>query len=156
LARLDIRTFIRATPDRVWSVIKDLEAQRQWMVDVHELELKSEQREGIGAVVEVRSELFGFPLIHDVMEITSWEPPREMNVLHRGQFSGTGSFQLQAVPGGTVFTWIEDFEPPLGPLGELAFETIVKPHLKRVFGRSMDNVRRLAEAPEAETPPAAT
>ena len=151
MARLDIRTFIRATPDRVWDVIKDLEAQAAWMEDVRKLEVTSEKREGVGAVVEVNSDLFGFPLIHDVMEITSWEPGREMNVLHRGQFNGTGTFQLEAVPGGTVFTWIEEFAPPFGPLGELAFETIVKPHLKRVFGRSMDNVRRLAEAAEAQT-----
>jgi hypothetical protein len=146
MARLDIRTFIRATPDRVWAVIKDLSAQGEWMEDVRKLAVTSEQREGVGAIVEVRSDLFGFPLIHDVMEITSWEPAREMNVLHKGQFSGSGSFQLEPVAGGTVFTWIEDFEPPLGPFGELTFETLVKPHLKRVFGRSMDYVKRLAEA----------
>ena len=145
MARLDIRTFIRATPDRVWDVIKDLEAQAAWMEDVRKLEVTSEKREGVGAVVEVNSDLFGFPLIHDVMEITSWEPGREMNVLHRGQFNGTGTFQLEAVPGGTVFTWIEEFKPPLGPLGEAGFALSVGPHLRRVFRRSMDNVRRLSE-----------
>ena len=64
---------------------------------------------------------------------------------HAGAFTGTGSFILEVVPGGTVFTWIEEFAPPLGPLGELGFSMVVGPHLRRVFRRSMNNVRDLAE-----------
>jgi hypothetical protein len=79
------------------------------------------------------------------MEIVTWDPPRELGVAHKGQFTGTASFQLEALGGGTVFTWTEEFKPPLGPLGELAFRLIVRPHLRRVFGRSLDNVRRIVE-----------
>jgi hypothetical protein len=69
-----------------------------------------------------------------------------MGVIHRGQFSGTGEFLLDPVEGGTMFTWTEDFRPPLGRLGEGAFSLVVAPHLRRVFARSLDNVRRLAVA----------
>ena len=115
------------------------------MVDVRRLEVTSEVKSGVGAVVEVTSELFGLPLVKDVMEVTRWEPGREMEVLHRGQFSGTGVFRLEAVPGGTVFVWEEDFRPPLGPVGEAVFSLVIGPHLRRVFGRSLDNLGRLAE-----------
>ena len=145
MAHLDVRVFIRATPERVWQVISDLPAQASWMVAVRRLEVTSEARSGAGAVIEVTSELFGRPLVHDTMRITSWQPPHRYDVEHSGQFTGTGSFIIEAAPGGTIFTWIEDFKPPLGPLGELGFSLIVGPHMKRVFGRSLDNLRLLAE-----------
>ena len=146
MARLNVSVFIRATPERVWEVIADLPSQATWMVDVRKLEVVSEQRSGAGALMRVTSELFGLPLVKDTMLITTWQPPVRYDVEHKGQFSGTGAFILEPAPGGTVFRWLEEFEPPLGPLGELGFKLLVGPHLRRVFGRSLANVRRLAEA----------
>ncbi len=145
MAHLDIRKRIAASPEAVWQVLADLEHQAAWMVDVRRLDVVSEQKQGLGAVMHVTSELFGLPVVKDVMAITAWESPHRMDVEHRGQFHGTGSFVLERVPDGTIFTWVEDFQPPLGPLGEAAFALIVRPHLLRVFARSMENVRRLAE-----------
>lgn len=146
MAHLDIRKFIAASPGAVWAVLADLEHQAAWMVDVRTLDIVTEQKQGAGAVMRVTSELFGQPIIKDVMAITAWQPPRRMDVEHRGQFHGTGQFLLEPVDNGTIFTWIEDFAPPLGPLGEFVFALVVRPHLLRVFARSMENVRRLAEA----------
>ncbi len=145
MAHLDVRVFIRATPERVWQVISDIPAQASWMVDVRRLEVTSQQRSGVGTVIEVTSELSGQPLVKDTMRITDWQPPHRFDVEHIGRFSGTGSFTIEAATGGSIFTWIEDFKPPLGPLGEIGFAAALGPHLKRVFGRSLDNVRRLAE-----------
>ena len=145
MAKLDVSVFIRATPEHVWEVIADLPAQATWMVDVRRLEVTSEQRSGAGTLVQVTSELFGLPLVKDTMLITSWQPPLRYDVEHKGQFSGTGAFILEPAPGGTVFRWLEDFEPPLGSLGELGFKLIVGPHMRRVFTRSLANLRRLAE-----------
>jgi hypothetical protein len=144
VAHLEVRMFMPASPEAVWSVIEDLERQGDWMVDVRRLDVVTDQKRGVGAVLQVTSELFGQPLVKDVMAIRRWEPPMRMDVEHRGQFKGTGSFALDRVDNGTIFTWVEDFEPPLGPLGELGFVVAVRPHLRRVFGRSLGNVRRLA------------
>ena len=119
------------------------------MVDVRKLEVVTAEKQGVGAIMHVTSELFGRPVVRDVMEITRWEPPHRMDVVHRGQFHGTGSFQLEAIDPGTKLTWVEDFQPPLGPIGEIAFEAIIRPHLRRVFARSLANVRRLAESAAA-------
>ena len=146
MAHLDVRIFIAAPPERVWQIISDLEQQAAWMVDVRRLEVVSEEKRDVGAVLHVTSELFGRPLVHDVMEITRWEPPHRMDVVHRGQFTGTGQFVLEPIDNGTIFTWIEDFQPPLGPLGELGFALVVRPHLRRVFARSLGNVKRHAES----------
>jgi uncharacterized protein YndB with AHSA1/START domain len=145
MAKLDVSVFIRATPERVWEVIADLPAQASWMVDVRKLEATSEQKTGAGTVLQVTSDLFGLPVVHDTMRITTWEPPVRYDVEHGGQFTGTGAFILEPAPGGTVFRWLEDFKPPLGPLGELGFKLIVGPHMRRVFGRSLANLRRIAE-----------
>jgi len=152
MARLELRTFIRAPRERVWDIVSDLPGQARWMVDVRHLEIVSAARSGAGTVIRTTSDLFGLPLIRDVMEITAWEPPIRFEVRHRGQFHGTGAFILEPAAGGTVFIWREEFQPPLGPAGELGWKLIVGPHVRRVFARSMDNVRHLAEeaaAPEA-------
>lgn len=116
------------------------------MVDVRELRITSETKSGVGTVIELKTELFGLPLVHDVIEIVTWEPPREIGVVHKGQFSGSASFQLEPALAGTVFIWREEYKAPLGFIGELAHAQLVRPHMQRVFARSMDNVKRLAEA----------
>jgi hypothetical protein len=146
VARLVVEKRIRATPDQVWAIIEDVESHGDWMVDVRKLEFKTVQRRGAGTVVMVHSELFGLPLLHDTMVITGWEPGKRLDVRHAGQFTGTGAFELESVPEGTLFRWVEEFRPPFGQLGELAFRYVVKPHLTRVFGRSLENLRRLAES----------
>jgi carbon monoxide dehydrogenase subunit G len=146
LAHLQIQKFIAAPPERVWDVLADLEHQAAWMVDVRKLEIVTEEKRGAGAVMHVTSELFGLPLVRDVMAITAWEPPRRMDVEHRGQFHGSGQFLLDPAANGTIFTWIEDFAPPFGPLGEAVFALVIRPHLLRVFARSMRNFARLAGA----------
>jgi uncharacterized protein YndB with AHSA1/START domain len=151
MAHLDLRTFIAAPPESVWDVLADLDRQRDWMVDLRRLDIVTEQHRGEGVVMDVTSELFGRPIVKDVMAITRWEPPHRMDVEHRGQFHGWGQFLVERVENGSIFTWIEDFKPPLGRLGELAFTLVVKPHLASVFRRSMANVKRLAEA-RAGTP----
>ncbi len=150
MAHLEIRRLIAASPDAVWAVLADLEHQGAWMVDVRKLDIVTAEKQGVGAVMQVTSELFGLPIVKDVMAITAWDPPLRMDVEHRGQFHGTGQFLLEPVGtgAGTEFTWIEDFAPPLGPLGEIVFALVVRPHLLRVFARSMANVRWLAEASE--------
>jgi carbon monoxide dehydrogenase subunit G len=151
MAHLEISEFIAAPPAAVWDVLADLEHQSDWMVDVRSLEIVSEQKQGEGAVMHVTSELFGLPVVRDVLAVTRWEPRRRMDIEHRGQFHGSGQFVLDEAHNGTIFTWVEDFKPPLGPLGEAAFALVIRPHLRRVFARSIANVRRLAEASVASS-----
>ncbi len=145
MAHLEIRTFVAAPPEAVWCVLADLEHQATWMVDVRVLDVVTEQKQGAGTLLHVTSELFGQPVVKDIMAITAWEPPYRMDVEHRGQFHGSGQFLIDRVDNGCIFTWIEDFAPPLGPVGELAFALVIRPHLLRVFARSMANLKRLAE-----------
>jgi len=146
MARVVLRILIHAPPEAIWPVISDLRGQEHWMEDVHSLSVRGEGPVGYGTLVDVTSEIFRLPVVHDVMEITTWDPPRELGVLHRGQFTGSAYFRLEAVDEGTVFTWLEEFQPPFGLLGDVVFSLVVGPHLKRVWGHSMENVRRIVES----------
>jgi hypothetical protein len=152
MAHLELHAFIQATPERVWAVLEDFERQTEWMVDLRKLTVVSQHKRGVGTRLDATSSLFGLPLVKDMIEVTVWEPGRRMEVRRDtpaagfGRFAlrGTGAFVLVPAAGGTMFTWTEDFTPPLGALGELVYVVVLRPYLRRVFGRSMANVRRLA------------
>ena len=59
----------------------------------------------------------------DTMEITRWETPYRVDVLHTGSLvKGTGTMEVIALPGNTSrFIWSEDFELPLGVLGAVGW-----------------------------------
>jgi hypothetical protein len=147
MARIELRAFIRAPAARIWSIITDLGGQTRWMEDISRLEIVSDVKSGVGTVMDATTALFGRPMLHDVMEIVASDEPVKLEIVHKGQFSGRGLWLLEPAPGGTSFYWLEEFAPPLGPLGELAAKLVVGPHLRRVWGRSMENVRLLAESP---------
>ena len=146
MARIELRRFIRAPRERVWELISDLDTQERWMEDVSDLRVVYRPKEGPGAVVKLTSKLFGVPLLNDVLVITRLEPPSLLEIVHCGQFSGSGAFRLEEAEGGTTFVWEEEFEPPLGALGELAVEKAIGPHLRSMWAKSMDNIARLAES----------
>ena len=71
MAKLDLRLFIRATPERVWEVISDLQGQKRWMADLRSLDITTERQAGTGTEMDVTSELFGLPLVKDKMIVTA-------------------------------------------------------------------------------------
>jgi Polyketide cyclase / dehydrase and lipid transport len=108
-------------------------------------------RAGPGTVIKLTSDLFKLPVVRDTMTVETWSPPRRYDVSHvydlgpLGKVPGTGAFILEPAAGGTIFVWQEHLRPPLGPVGEVGWKLLLQSQLARGFGRSMDNVRRLAE-----------
>ncbi|HEY7268894.1 MAG TPA: SRPBCC family protein [Dehalococcoidia bacterium] len=149
MARVELDIHVNAPIDRVWQLITDLDTQERWMEDVHSLDVVYRTPSLEGSVIKVTSKLFGVPLLHDVMVITKVEAPRTLEIVHTGAFSGKGAFRLTEEGEGTKFSWEEEFEPPLGQAGEMAVAHVIEPHLRQVWGKSMQNVKRLAEAATA-------
>lgn len=145
--RLEIEVPVDAPRPVVWQVLTDWERQSEWMLDAEAVHVLTPDREGEGVTLRVPTSLLGVT-VQDVMRVTRWEDERLLEVVHLGRIiTGTGAFELQDDPrtGGTVLTWWEEIDPPLGAFGEWGASTFVRPVLERIFRRSLGNLARLAE-----------
>lgn len=145
--RLEIEVPVDAPRPVVWEVLTDWERQAEWMLDAQAVHVLTPEREGTGVTLRVPTSLLG-ATVQDVMRVTRWEDERLLEVVHLGRIiTGTGAFELQDDPrtGGTVLTWWEEIDPPLGAFGEWGASTFGLPVLERIFRRSLGNLAKLAE-----------
>lgn len=146
MARIEATTHIEAPIERVWQVLIDWERQPDWMVDARSVEVVSQHREGPGVVLRCATDIAGV-VVNDEMETTEWEHQRIVGVRHTGWVvRGVGAFELQPTEAGVHFTWWEEIDAPLGPLGEAAATLLAAPILRRVFRRSLARLKRTCES----------
>lgn len=127
MARFAVTLHIPAPPDRVWDVLVDWEGSAAWMVDATVVEVVGAQREGVGTRVRAVTRIAGVPLT-DKMIVTGWEPLRLIQVIHVGwPIKGPAWFELAPEGAGTRFDWVEELDPPLGPLGESGARVLRRP-----------------------------
>lgn len=145
--RLEIQVPVDAPRDVVWDVLTDWERQPDWMVDAKSVEVLTPDREGVGVTIRCPTNLMGFT-VQDVMRVTRWEDQRVLEIVHLGKIiTGTGAFELadDERTGGTVLSWWEEIDPPLGAFGAWGASTLVLPVVERIFTRSLGNLAKLAE-----------
>ncbi|MEZ5238875.1 MAG: hypothetical protein R2716_07965 [Microthrixaceae bacterium] len=92
------------------------------------------------------------------MEVTTWDPPRAMGVLHSGIVSGVGVFRLRRKRlrrRRTRFTWSERLRFPWwmgGGLGAWAAAPVMWLIWRQNLGRLADLVESGALGPQALPP----
>lgn len=119
MARFGLSLEIAAPPERAWATLVDWEGSAAWMVDATVVEVIGDQREGVGTRVRAVTRVAGIPLT-DEMVVTRWVPGKIIQVMHHHwPIRGLAWFELAPTPSGTRFAWVEELDPPLGPLGEL-------------------------------------
>lgn len=162
MARIEVTTHIEADPERVWEVLVDWEGQSRWMRDAHSVTVLSPHREGVDVVLSCRTDIIGglrgarrpggsLLLVDDEMVITEWDRPRVIGIRHLGRvIRGVGAFELSPTPHGTHFTWWEEIDAPLGPVGEAVATVAVVPVVRRVFRSSLAGLKRVCEASDAQ------
>ena len=122
----------------------DWERQANWMPDVAWVRVIGPDRQ-LGARVEVRTKVLGIPLATDVLTVTGWDPPRRLEVHHRGVVVGSGVWSLEATaPGGTRLRWTEEIRMPPPILGDLAL-WLYGPVQRWMVRRSLRNLAQLLE-----------
>ena len=132
--------MLPAGPAEVWAVLMDWERQADWMLDADSVTVVSERREGVGVRLAVRTRLFGVPAFTEPMEVTGWEPPRRLTIRHGALVSGTGTWSLEPVTGGTRFTWSEDIRLATPVIGGVAAR-LYRPVMHTLMGRAMRGLR---------------
>ena len=144
MPRYSVSAGIDAPLERVWALLADWEGSSAWMVDATTVEVLGEQSAGVGTRVQAVTRIAGLPL-RDEMTVTQWEPPHLMVVRHhRAPIRGIAWFELSEENGGTRFDWVEELDPPLGPVGELG-GIVLRRAIERVLSRSAAKLKALAE-----------
>ena len=144
MPRFEVRTLIDAPIERVWALLADWEGSAAWMVDATTVEVIGSLREGAGTRVRAVTRIAGIPLT-DEMTVKRWEAPRLMVVKHhRAPIRGLAWFELTPSDRGVVFDWVEEIDPPLGPLGELGGVVLRRP-IAAVLAKSARKLKVLAE-----------
>lgn len=126
---------IPASPATVWAELRRIDRHVLWMRDAAAIRFLTDQREGVGTAFVCGTRV-GPLRVRDRMEVTEWSPPLAMGVRHTGAVSGEGRFLLQAVPGGTVVTWVERLGFPWW-LGGRVGAVLARPVLRWVWRRNL-------------------
>jgi carbon monoxide dehydrogenase subunit G len=127
------------SPEEAWAVLMDWERQADWMLDADSVRVVSAHREGVGVNLAVRTRVFGIPAFTEPMEVTGWDPPRELRIRHGGPVQGEGTWRLDPTDEGTRFVWVEDIRLRV-PLGELAAR-LYAPVMRVLMSRAMAGLR---------------
>ncbi|MGH2539589.1 MAG: SRPBCC family protein [Actinomycetota bacterium] len=127
--------------EEAWTALIDWERQADWMLDADGVTVVSDEREGVGVRLAVRTRVVGFAAFTEPMEVVAWDPPRRIDIRHGSLVTGTGTWTLEPVQGGTRFTWREEVRLAVPVVGELA-AAAYRPVLVRSMGSSMRGLRR--------------
>jgi hypothetical protein len=136
--------IVNAPVDAVFAAITQWGEQGRWILGT-----RVEVRAGDGRSVGSRLAAWtgaGPVGFWDTMEITRWDAPHRVDVLHTGAVvRGTGTFEVVALPGGrSRFVWSEELDLPLGALGRIGWP-IARPVFLGGVRRSLATFARLVE-----------
>jgi hypothetical protein len=132
-------------PERAWALLTRWEDQARWMRDADRIEVTSPDREGVGVRIAVRTRVLNVPLFTEVLEVTTWDPPRGLEMAHRSFVHGVGRWRFEPVSGGTRFTWVEELSLGVPLLGELALR-VYRPFMRRLMRGALRDLRAYAIA----------
>ena len=138
MTELVLSVDVEAPPSQVWRALVDWERQGEWM-PLTDVRVVGGDPAGVGGRIEART---GLPVgeggragLLDTLEITRWEPPHRVDVLHTGRVvRGPGVFEVRSRGAGGTLVWTEILDLPLGVLGRLAWP-LVEPFA--VFGLTL-------------------
>lgn len=136
--------IVEAPPERVFAALTDWPTQGQWMLGTRVW--SDGPAQGVGGRISAFTGAGRVGFL-DTMEITEWEPPRLVRVLHTGRVvRGPGIFEVLAVPDGrSRFVWREELELPLGRVGRAGF-AVVGPVFAAGVVSSLRRFARLVES----------
>jgi uncharacterized protein YndB with AHSA1/START domain len=139
---------VDAPPERVWTALTDWTSQGRWILATDVRPVVGPARGVGGRLVAIT----GLPVgsrrlgVVDTMEITRWEPPTRLDVLHTGRVvRGTGTFEIQPRGSGCTFTWSETVDLPLGALGRLGWP-VAEPVIRAGYRHSLRRFAAFAAA----------
>jgi Polyketide cyclase / dehydrase and lipid transport len=144
---LTVSVDVEAPPLQVWRALVDWERQGEWM-PLTDVTVVGGDPHGVGGRIEART---GIPVrgrrhvgLLDTLEITGWDPPHRVDVLHTGRVvRGPGIFEVRPRMAGATVVWTEQLELPLGRLGRLGWP-LVRPGARFALRLGLNRFRDFA------------
>ena len=141
---------IAAPPPAVWAVVMDPRRLGEWVTIHRDLRGYSADPPREGSTMEQVLHLRGADIHVSWLLVECREP-------HYARWEGRGparttahiEYRLQAVDGGTLFDYQNEFRPPLGAVGALASAAVMGQAPQREADHSLAALRRLIECPPA-------
>jgi Polyketide cyclase / dehydrase and lipid transport len=139
--RVERVVTLPCTVEEAWGVLVEWERQADWMLDADRVTVVSQIREGVGVRLAVRTRILGVPAFTEPMEVTGWDPPHALAIRHGSWVVGAGAWALEAVDGGSRFTWSEDVRLRVPVVGS-ALAMLYRPVMRGLMGRAQQELRR--------------
>jgi len=133
------------TPEHAWALLTRWEDQARWMREADRVEVVTLDREGAGVRIAVRTRVLGVLVFTEVLEVTTWDPPRRLEMAHRSFVHGFGVWTFEPVATGTRFTWGEHLSLGVPILGELALRAY-RPFMRHLMRGALRDLRAYAIA----------
>jgi hypothetical protein len=138
--RVEASAHLRVTPEDAWRALLRWEDQSRWIRDADSVRVLTEHREGLGVRIAVKNRVFNVPLFTEQLEVTEWDPPRRLEMTHRGFIRGIGTWELTSEGPGTRFRWAEDVSLPVPVVGEVAL-WVYRPFLLYLMRGALRDLR---------------
>ena len=104
---------ISASPDRVWSVMSDIERWHEWTASITSVERLTSGALAIGSKARVRQP----KLLPAVFDVTSWDPPRSFEwVTRSGGVTAVARHSVEPLGAGARAHLSVEFSGLLAPL----------------------------------------
>ena len=139
---------ISTSPEKIWSFLVEPDKILLWCITFKKFEYTSEQHSGIGTTFYVE-EKAGGPLMKLKFEVTEWV---ENERLAFKMTSGTSvkSYEqrwgVSATQSGSIFTFMEQIELPLGFIGKLIGRFIQRSseaHVKQMLAKLKNSAENI-------------
>jgi hypothetical protein len=137
-----VQAILPVPVEQVWKRLMMWEDQAHWMKDADSVRVLTTRRDGVGVRIAVRTRVLHVPAFTEELEVTLWDPPRRLVMVHRNFVRGTGDWNLDSVGGGVLFVWTEDLRLPVPLLGEAVLRAY-RPFMRRLMRGTLERLRAL-------------
>jgi hypothetical protein len=155
MATLVVRVDLRAPQQRVWDALTDWDGQGSWML-LTRVRGTVKGGQGLGGGIEAWTGVGPVGFL-DTMEITQWQPPRRVAVVHTGHLvKGTAAFDVMDLGRGrSRLAWTEEIDLPFGVFGRVAWvitAPLVRLGVRYSLRRFVAEVERAESGRDAMSP----
>ena len=139
---------ISASPEKIWDFLVEPEKILVWCITFKKFEYTSEQHSGIGTTFYVE-EKAGGPLMKLKFEVIEWVE-NEGLAFKMTSGSGVKSYEqrwsISPTQSGSIFTFMEQIELPLGFIGKLIGKFIQRSsesHVKQMLAKLKNSAEHM-------------